>query len=82
MVLQNRYCARCLCPSPNLVMAQDPVTPLTAVREFPAVFRGIFDLDLGFSMSPCPSVLHSSVNYPQHFTKKGRIINSVYQKGN
>lgn len=42
----------------------DPVTCLTAVREFPAVFRGIFDLDLGFSVSPYPSVLHSSVNYP------------------
>lgn len=49
MVFQNRYCARCMSQS-KPCYSLDPVIPITAVRKFPALFRGIFYLDLGFSV--------------------------------
>ena len=50
MVLQNTYCAHCLMSQSKPCYSPDPVTPITAVREFPALFGGIFYLDLGFSV--------------------------------
>lgn len=49
MVLQNRYCAHCMSQS-KPCYSLDLVIPITAVRKFPALFRGIFYLDLGFSV--------------------------------